>query len=69
MPTGFLGKAPIEPEKEYTIVTNSFVRDQWLYFYPNYPRLEWRDTDMSLRDSVIRYIERHKKIRWEKLVR
>ncbi len=69
IPEGFLGKEPIDPEKEYRIVTNSFVRDQWDRIFPDYPELDWKDTGISLRDSVIRYIERENKIGWVKLVR
>ncbi|RJP21605.1 MAG: bifunctional metallophosphatase/5'-nucleotidase [Candidatus Omnitrophota bacterium] len=69
IPNGFLGKSPIEPDQEYLIVTNSFVRDQWMQFFPKFPRMDWTDTGIDMRDSVMRHIEQQKKIGWIRLVR
>ncbi len=69
LPDAFFGHEPIDPEKEYTIVTNSFVRDQWVSLFPAFPRMEWTDTGIPLRDSIIKYIEKREKIGWLRLVR
>ena len=62
IPAEFHGHRPIDPERKYRIVTNSFVRDQWRRNHPDLAGLEWTDTGLSLRDSVVRYIERRKTI-------
>ena len=69
IPPNFFGKTPIEPDREYSIVTNSFVRDQWTGLFPAYPRMEWTDTGIFLRESINRYLEREKRIGWVRLVR
>ncbi|MEW6234892.1 MAG: bifunctional UDP-sugar hydrolase/5'-nucleotidase [Candidatus Omnitrophota bacterium] len=62
IPSDFYGKAPIDPNRNYRIVTNSFVRDQWDRIHPELKHWQWEDTGFSLRDSVFRYIEKRKTI-------
>lgn len=69
LPDGFYGLQPAEPEKTYTLVTNSFIRDQWERYRPEHSNVKWQEINMTLRDSVIRYIEKRKKIGQVKLTR
>lgn len=69
IPEGFDGLQPIDPSRTYRIVTNSFVRDQWERDFPKLKGLQWEDTGVPLRDSVIQYMEKHMNIRPVKLTR
>ncbi len=63
IPEFFYGFEEIQPDQEYKIVTNSYVRDQWDNSFPNAKEFEWKDTGRSLRDSVLRYIEKRRTIK------
>ena len=62
IPRNFYGHEPIDPSKTYKIVTNSFVRDQWERDHPELASVEWDDTGITLRDSVLQYMEKRPKI-------
>lgn len=69
IPQHFYGHEPIDPAKTYRIVTNSFVRDQWERDHPELASVEWNDTGITLRDSVLRYLKKHPRIDKVRLVR
>jgi len=69
IPRHFYGHKPIDPAKTYRIVTNSFVRDQWERDHPELASVEWDDTGITLRDSVLQYMEKRPKIDKVRLVR
>ncbi len=53
----------------YRIVTNSFVRDQWERDHPELASVEWDDTGITLRDSVLQYMEKRPRIDKVRLIR
>ncbi|MFB3785470.1 MAG: bifunctional UDP-sugar hydrolase/5'-nucleotidase [bacterium] len=69
VPKNFYGNQPIDPAKTYKLVTNSFVRDQWEKYFPSSPGIVWVDTGLSLRDAVLRYIEKRKTVERIQLTR
>jgi len=62
IPRNFYGKQAIDPAKTYKIVTNSFVSDQWKKNFPSSPHFVWEDAGLSLRDAILRYIEKRKTV-------
>jgi len=69
IPRHFYGHKPIDPAKTYRIVTNSYVRDQWERDHPELASVEWIDTGITLRDSVVNYMEKRLRIDKVRLVR
>jgi len=69
IPRHFYGHKPIEPAKTYKIVTNSFVRDQWERDHPQLASVEWDDTGITLRDSILQYMEKRPRIDKVRLIR
>lgn len=69
IPEHFYGYQPIQPEKMYKVVTNSYIRDQWKRMHPDLAEWEWQDTGLVIRDAIIRYIEKRKNIEPVKLFR
>jgi 2',3'-cyclic-nucleotide 2'-phosphodiesterase (5'-nucleotidase family) len=69
IPQHFYGHKPIDPAKTYRVVTNSFVRDQWEQDHPELASVEWDDTGITLRDSVLQYMEKRPRIDKVRLVR
>jgi 2',3'-cyclic-nucleotide 2'-phosphodiesterase (5'-nucleotidase family) len=69
IPQHFYGHRPIDPAKTYKIVTNSFVRDQWELDHPELAAVEWEDTGITLRDSVLQYLEKRHRIDKVHLIR
>lgn len=69
IPQHFYGHKPIDPAKKFTIVTNSFVRDQWELDHPELASVKWNDTGITLRDSVLQYLEKRPRIDKVRLVR
>ncbi len=65
---GFYGHNPVDPNKTYKIVTNSFIKDQ-MEKQSQHISLVWQDTGITLRDSVLKYIEKRKTIKPFKLIR
>jgi 5'-nucleotidase / UDP-sugar diphosphatase len=62
IPGNFYGHNPIEPDKTYKIVTNSYVKDQ-MEKQSQHTSIKWQDTGITLRDSVLKYIEKRKTIK------
>ena len=69
IPQHFYGNKPIDPAKIYKIVTNSFVRDQWEQDHPELASVQWDDTGITLRDSVLQYLEKRPRIDKVRLTR
>ncbi len=69
LPKHFYGHHPCDPEQTYTIVTNSFIRDQWKRYRPEHANVQWKEVTVTLRDSVIRYIEKRKNVGRVRLTR
>lgn len=69
IPEHFYGHEPIDPEKRYKIVTNSYVRDQWERSYPELSSVQWEDTGIAMRDAILRYMEERPQINRVHLVR
>ncbi|MBN2328337.1 MAG: bifunctional metallophosphatase/5'-nucleotidase [Candidatus Omnitrophica bacterium] len=62
IPKHFYGPEPIDPQRRYKIVTNSFVSDQVQRYLPALQSVVWTDAGVWLRDAVIRYVEKRNKI-------
>ncbi|HPP01012.1 MAG TPA: bifunctional UDP-sugar hydrolase/5'-nucleotidase [bacterium] len=62
IPKNFYGMQPVDPAKTYKIVTNSYVRDQWEHDFPSFADIQWEETGLSMRDSILRYIEKRKTV-------
>ncbi len=69
IPDHFYGHQPIDPKRTYKTVTNSYVRDQWQRSYPELSFVEWDDTGIAMRDSILRYMVKKAKINRIRLVR
>ena len=68
IPGDFYGHKPIESNATYKIVTNSFMKDQWEK-QSEHTSLQWQDTGISLRDSILKYIEKRQTIKPFRLTR
>jgi 2',3'-cyclic-nucleotide 2'-phosphodiesterase (5'-nucleotidase family) len=69
IPDHFYGYKPIDPKRTYKIVTNSYVRDQWQRSYPELSVVQWEETGIAMRDSILRYMEKKSKINRVRLVK